>query len=144
MSRIAAAAHLTLVPPTHIPLEPEELLHFDNIIAEQAKAFWTQHQLELAALLARTMHQLNYHQQKLRIEGGVIKNGKGNPVVSPRQKLINDAYDRVIALRRSLSIHARAQGVNRQDMARRNDMAKDIDDMTQAADDDLIAKPTMQ
>jgi len=142
-SQIMAAAKKDIQPPDHMPLTEDEMLFFKNIINEIAKAFWTPHQIELASALARTMHMLNLNQQQMRIEGSIIKNAKGNPVISPREKLINDCYDRIIAMRRSLSIHARAQGVNKEDMARRNDKAKEIEEMAQHADDDLIARPAL-
>jgi len=138
-----AAAKLHIKPPDHIDLTDPELIFFDNIINEIAKAFWTPHQIELAAILARTMNMLNENQRQMRIEGSIVKNHKGNPVISPREKLINDCYDRVISMRRSLSIHARAQGVNKKDMARRNDQAKATEEMAQHADDDLINRPSL-
>jgi hypothetical protein len=138
-SRIMAGASRNITPPDNIDLTEEELVFFKRIIAEMAKAEWTEHQIDLVAFMARSMHSLNINQRKLRDEGGVIKGKNGEPIVSPRKKAVEDSIASIVSLRRSLSIHARAQGVNKADIGRRMAMAKEIEDSF--FEDDLISRP---
>jgi hypothetical protein len=55
---------------------------FANVIAEFARSEWTAHQLEIAAMLARTMADLNREQMLLREEGAVMMTERGTPVVN--------------------------------------------------------------
>ena len=81
MSRAAE----TISPPSNVPLEKCDLPFFASVIAEFARSEWSMHQLELAAMLARTMADLNREQQVLRKEGSVVTTEKGTPVVNPRR-----------------------------------------------------------
>ena len=57
--RIMSKATMKIVPPAHVPLSPEDMPFFESVIAEFAKSELTDHQIELVALLARTMADLN-------------------------------------------------------------------------------------
>ena len=56
--RVMSAAAQPIEPPSNVPLEPGDLPFFASVIAEFARSEWTAHQLELAAMLARTMADL--------------------------------------------------------------------------------------
>ena len=53
-------------PPT-VPLADDDLPFFDAVIKEYAKSEWSQHQLEIAAMMARTMRDLEENQRELRV-----------------------------------------------------------------------------
>ena len=133
----SAAANLS--PPDSVPLEARDLPFFANIIAEFARSEWTGHQLDLAAMLARTMSDLEDDQRKMRKEGCTLRTDKGR-VVNPRKAVIQMHVATIITTRRSLSLHARAQGGDKVNIAKRRDVAKDIEDGN-PLDDDLLARP---
>jgi hypothetical protein len=138
--RIAQSAQSQIHPPAHVPLEDRDLVFFANVIDEFARSEWTAHQLELAALLARTMADLNAEQLALRDEGSVMRTDKGTPVVNPRKAIIQMHASTILSYRRSLGIHARAQGGEARDVAKRRGQSKQIEDGA-AHDDDLLARP---
>jgi hypothetical protein len=94
------------------------------VIAEFARSEWTAHQLELAAMLARTMADLNREQQLLRAEGSVVTTERGTPVVNPRKAVVQMHAASILSFRRSLSLHARARKAARRETLLRDVMAQ--------------------
>lgn len=136
--RVMAKASSEVSPPTNVPLDAEDMPFFQSVIAEYARADWSAHQLELAAMLARTMADLTREQQMLRVEGGVAYSDKGTPVANPRKSIVQMHASSILSFRRSLSLHARAQAGEARDVAKRRDAAKGIEgDANQ--EDDLLA-----
>lgn len=142
-TRIMASAFLDLKPPKHVRMKPRDLPFFDEVIAEFAKADWSKHMLTIAALLARALGGMEDEQWKLHEEGCVAKSDRGTPVVNPRKAVVQMYAGTILALRRSLSLHARAQGVNKNRIAEKNDNAKAIENMAIGLDDELIARPPL-
>lgn len=138
--RVMSKATSQIHPPSTVPLDDEDLPFFANVIEEFARSEWTAHQLELAALLARTVADLNREQLAMREEGTVIKTDKGTPVVNPRKTVIQMHASTILSYRRSLGLHARAQGGDARDIAKRRTMAKDVES-DNPLDDDLLARP---
>jgi hypothetical protein len=136
MSKAASA----IVPPSNVPLQKCDLPFFVSVIAEFARSEWTAHQLELAAMLARTMADLNREQMALRKEGSVMASERGTPVVNPRKTVFQMHAATILSFRRSLSLHARAQGGEARDVARRRAGAKTIE-ADNPLDDELLARP---
>jgi hypothetical protein len=136
MSRAASA----IAPPSSVPLEKCDLAFFANVIAEFARSEWTAHQLEIAAMLARTMADLNREQMLLREEGAVMTTERGTPVVNPRKTVVQMHASSILSFRRSLSLHARAQGGEARDVAKRRRGAKEIE-AGEPLEDDLLARP---
>ena len=77
-----SGAAKAIEPPSNVPLDECDLLFFASVIAEFARSEWTAHQLELAAMLARTMADLNREQLALRKEGAVLMSGRARPAQS--------------------------------------------------------------
>lgn len=113
---------------------------FASVLAEFARSEWTAHQLELAAMLARTMADLEQDQRLMRTEGPIMATDKGTPVVNPRKTVIQMNASMILSYRRSLSLHARAQGGEARDVAKRRGGAMDIE-AGLGGDDDLLARP---
>lgn len=137
---VMMAATKAVEPPSNVPLEDCDLPFFASVIAEFARSEWSAHQLELAAMLARTMADLSHEQRALRDEGSVVKTEKGTPVVNPRKAVVQMHAGTILSMRRSLSLHARAQGGEARDVGKRRGMAKEIENGN-PLDDDLIARP---
>lgn len=133
-----------IVPPDHVPLEDEDMPFWNSVIAEFARSEWTDHQLELAAMLARTMRDLENEQTELRAEGSIMHSEKGTPVVNPRKTMIQMHAGTILSFRRSLQLNALAHGDSRTTADRRK-VAKDIEanNPLNADDEDLIARPPM-
>ncbi|WP_208245103.1 terminase small subunit (plasmid) [Rhizobium sp. T1470] len=117
--RVMAKASAAIVPPANVPLDHEDLPFFENVIAEYARSEWSNHQLELAAMLARTMADLTREQKLLRDEGGIAYSDKGTPVANPRKSIVQMHAGSILSFRRSLSLHARAQAGEARDVAKR-------------------------
>lgn len=138
--RVAAEMQRAIEPPSNVPLDDADLPFFASVIAEFARSEWTAHQLELAAMLARTMADLEREQRELRSEGSVMATDRGTPVVNPRKTVVQMHASSILSFRRSLSLHARAQGGEARDIGKRRAGTKSIEaDVNEA--DDLIARP---
>src|SRR5688572_9908112 len=107
--RIMQAAATELAPPAHIPLDDCDAPFWRNVIAEFARAEWTEHQLEIAAMLARTMADLAREQKTLRDEGFISVRENGTSVENPRARAVKSLTGDILSLRRSLALHARAR-----------------------------------
>lgn len=138
--RVMAKAATEIEPPENVPLDSEDQPFFQNVIAEFARSEWSAHQLELAAMLARTMADLVREQKLLREEGGVAYSDKGTPVANPRKSIVQMHASSILSFRRSLSLHARAQAGEARDAAKRRSAAKDIEG-DNPLEDDLLARP---
>lgn len=141
--KIMQGATRDIVPPAHVPLDDCDWPFWHSVVAEFARAEWTEHQLELAAMLAKDMADAERNRRLVRVEGEVIeKTGKANP----RCNVLVAIGNRILATRRSLSLHARARGGEARDVGKRRDAAKGHQNAAtgQAGEeeDDLIARPT--
>lgn len=137
---VKAAQAAPVQPPSSVPLDKRDMGFFVNVIDEFARTEWTAHQLELAAMLARTMADLEAEQRKMREEGSIMHSERGTPVVSPRKTVIQMHAQSILSFRRSLSLHARAQKGEARDVAKRrsNLKAAEMDDDDSG---DLLARP---
>ncbi len=138
--RVMAKATKEIQPPSNVPLDGEDIPFFRNVIAEYARSEWSAHQLELAAMLARTMADLTREQKLLRDEGGVAYSEKGTPVANPRKSIVQMHASSILSFRRSLSLHARAQAGEARDVGKRREAAKGIEG-NNPLEDDLLARP---
>lgn len=128
-------------PPAHVPLDACDWPFFESVIEEFARSEWTEHQIELAAMLARTMANLEGEQRKLREEGFTAVSERGTPVANPRATICKGLAGDVLSIRRSLALHARAQKGEARDVAKRQAHAKGIE---ADLDDELLARPSVQ
>ena len=137
--RIIQAAAIDLQPPAHMVLDECDRPHWRNVVAEFARAEWTDHQLELAAMLARTMADLAREQQTLRAEGYISVRENGTSVENPRARAVKSLTGDILSLRRSLALHARARSGNSEADAKRRDLGRAIE--RDIGEDELIARP---
>lgn len=139
--RIMQGAGKEILPPSHVPLDDMDWPYWHSVVAEFARAEWTEHQLELAAMLARTMANLEREQRTLRSEGFTSMSVKGTPVVNPRATACKGLAGDILAIRRSLALHARARSGDSRSDATRRDQAKAIE---ADLDDDMLGMPSLQ
>ena len=131
-----------LEPPGHVPLKEADMPFWRNIIAEKAKSEWTEHDLELAALLAGSLRRLRDEELKLDDEDAVIETVNGNMAANPRLRIVADLHARAIKYRQSLGIHSRGKGGEARDVAKRREIARGVEAQN-PLDDDLLARPTL-
>jgi hypothetical protein len=135
-----AGAVAQVAPPSNVPLDERDIPFFLSVIDEFALSEWTAHQLELAAMLARTMADLERDQRLMREEGPILATERGTPVVNPRKTVIQMNASIILSYRRSLSLNARAQGGEARDIGKRRAAAKDAEKGS-PFDDELLARP---
>lgn len=138
---VAQRSAAPVSPPAYVPLDDGDMPFFASVIDEFPRSEWTAHQLELAAMLARTMADMAREQSLLRTEGGVAFSEKGTPVVNPRKAIVQMHAGTILAMRRSLSLNARQQGQKPGEVAKRRADAREVEDGFANEDDDLLARP---
>lgn len=136
--RIMQGSAREISPPSHVPLDDMDWPYWHSVVAEFARAEWTEHQLELAAMLARTMANLEQEQRTLRAEGYTALSMKGTPVVNPRSTAVKGLTGDILALRRSLALHARARSGDNRDAAKQREAGRDNEQETSSS---LLASP---
>src|SRR3546814_1875138 len=67
--KVMQGATREIAPPAHVRMSEEDWQFWHSVIAEFARSEWTDHQLEMAAMLARAMADLEREQYELRAEG---------------------------------------------------------------------------
>lgn len=137
------AAGKIVRPPVGMKLDAAETAVFAEVIGEIPKVDLSDHQIRIAAMLARAMHSADVEAQTLAREGKVIENRHGEAVANPRAKAVQESMSTVLSLRRTLGLTARALagGDSRRVAIRRaHNLASEhmLDDMD---DDDLLARP---
>ena len=138
--KVMAASAKSIGPPSNVPLSKKDMPFFVNVLDQFARSDWTAHDLEVAAMLARSMCDLNEEQQMLRTEGYITARQNGTTVENPRLRVVKSLSGDLLSFRRSLSLHARAREGDARDVAKRRSMSKDIESKN-PLDDDLLARP---
>jgi len=140
-------ANIEISPPAHVSLEDMDWPFWHSVVAEFARADWTEHQLELAAMLARTMANLEAEQRLLRKEGPVKqklildKDGEVRKIIefeNSRGRGVQTLMGQVLALRRSLALTGRAKAGSSDDAAKKRQANKKTESAA-ANEDDLLA-----
>lgn len=136
--RIMAGSAREIMPPAHVPLDDMDWPYWHNVVGEFARAEWTEHQLEIAAMLARTLANLEQEQRTLRAEGFISVRENGTTVENPRARAVKSLTGDILSLRRSLALHARARSGDNRDAAKQRDQGRAIEE---DLSDDLLARP---
>lgn len=135
---VAQRSQAQISPPSNVPLSEVDLPFFASVIAEFARSEWTAHQLELAAMLAKKMRLLRDELETLETEGFSLVTANGSPCQNPRLGGVRMLDTSIMATRRSLQLHARAQGGEARDVGKRRGIAKDHET---DLGDELLARP---
>lgn len=138
--KIMQGAVSEIAPPAHVLLGDDDWPYWHSVVAEFPKIEWTEHQLEVAAQLAKSMADLERERNTLRVEGYVIELESGKSVVNPRHGVARDLTNSVMSLRRNLSLHARAREGEARDVGKRRAIAAGVE-ADNPLDDPLIARP---
>jgi len=127
---VMAAASLVIKPPASMELKDEALSYFNDIINERANADWAAHDIAIAAKLARYMVREDVLSDALDEEGVRCIGAQGGYIKNPTATVLSDTSSKIIALRRSLCLHAQGknQGIKSVDIGRRNSQRRAIQD----------------
>ena len=98
-----------LEPPAYVKLRDGDRPFFDAITGARARNKWDAHDLAIAANLARSMADLEKLQEQLDREGHTVENARGTPVANPAHTVLETLTRRVVALSRTLHVHAEAK-----------------------------------
>ena len=137
---MAAAGAGMPQPPAHVELSDGAMRFWPEVVAEFSALEWTAHALSVAALLARAMFLFDREQSALEVEGAIMKSDRGTPVCNPRVQVVAATANTVLSLRRSLSLHARAQTGEARDVGKRRAISKTVEAETPFGDS-LLARP---
>lgn len=141
---VASKAGAQVEPPAHVPLTEADMRFWDSVIAEFARADWTAHQLELAAMLARDMADAERIQLQLRRNGETLTNRFGEVVANPLMASLRMKTTNILSFRRSLGVHARARDGDSRTTANKAKAGRQVE-RDVSIEDDLIARsPTLQ
>lgn len=121
LHRVMAGANVMVAPPVHIKLDAVDLPFFEDVVAEFARADWTAHGLDMAAILARIMADLEREQRTLSEEGMMVERKNGDLTLNPRSRTVARLTGQVLAFRRSLGLTARAKTGSTRDAVRQRD-----------------------
>lgn len=134
MTRIMQGATLDIQPPAHMPLQPNHWPYWESVLAEFARADWSEHQLELAVFLSRSMAQADEQQRLLEEEGFTItreiyeRDGKTIRKIlsyeNSRARAVQQLFQQILNIRRSLALHARGKHPSSKDAADKREANK--------------------
>ncbi|OYU50892.1 MAG: terminase small subunit [Alphaproteobacteria bacterium PA1] len=143
---VASAIGRTIEPPAHVPLDEDDLLFWDDVIAEKPALEWTQHDLTIAAMLVRAMADEVKARTKLRETGGAgveVKDKDGNITIKNNaySQAVRDEAARIISYRTTLQIHGRGKNGEKRDVDRRRSLASEIEgNISEARKSDLMTR----
>lgn len=136
---LAAATPLPDVPK-HVKLRDGDVAFWEGIVRARSRDEWTAATLIVAAQLARCQADIERESALLDIEGSVIENQRGTPVMNPRHAVLEQLSRRGLALMRSLQIHASATQGEKADVDKaRSIQAQAEKARASLADEDLLA-----
>lgn len=139
---VSGTSAVPIAPPSTVPLDAAALSFFASIVAELPKSEWSRHMLEVGAVLARMLSYLEREQRALRAEGAVLATDRGQPMANPRLKVVATYVFAILAIRRSLGLHARSRTHDPDKLARRRAGIMALEEDAAIADaDDLLARP---
>jgi hypothetical protein len=133
------AAKDTIQVPAHVKLRDGDMVFWDGVVRARARDEWMETDLVVAGQLARCLHDIEDEQAALDIEGTVIKNDKGTPVVNPRVSVLEQFARREMALMRTLRMGGRVAGAARDEAPGRKIERQSREIRKELEDDELLA-----
>lgn len=129
-------------PPDWVSVPEPALKFWHSITRARAADRWNDVDLENAAELARTKASIERLNIELALEGDIIKNDRGTPIVNPKHSLLETLTRRMVALSRMLQVHAEAtQGKARDQVKGNQAQQKAAEHIEETKEDRLLAKP---
>lgn len=137
---VAGGTKITL--PENTRFTEQERKVFTELCAEFSRSEVTPHKVRLLILMTKQIVLLETEQATLMREGFTLINSHGNAVPNPRARACNSMSASILATRRSLGIHTRAQaGGDNREAAKRRAINKENEKGREGYDDSLITFP---
>lgn len=128
--------------PADASLSGYEREIFSELASEFSKSELTAHKVRLLTILAKQLVLLEQEQVLLAQEGFSLVNANGNTIPNPRARACSSMSATILAMRRSLGIHSRAQaGGDKREAAKRRSINKASEAERDNYDDNLIPFP---
>ena len=139
VAQIMAKSVVSITVPSNVPLSETGIPFYHSVIDGFARSHWTENALEIAAMMASTMHDLDAEQQALREEGYIAVRENGTTVENPRTRIVKSLTSDLLSLRRSLGVNARAR--EEAHVASKKTLIAKAIEADNPLDDGLIARP---
>jgi hypothetical protein len=135
------AAKPDIQPPACVSLTASAEPFWAGVVRARARDEWSDVDLVVAGQLAQCQADMAEEDEALRIEGRVIKNDRGTPVMNPRTTVMEQLARREMALMRTLRMGGRIAGDARDEMGKRKTetAARRARKEVEEEEDDLIA-----
>ena len=91
-------------PPAGVDLRPEDMRHWDGIIATRPSSAWTPHDLEIASLAAMALADVVKLQAQLKKHGSFTKDRFKEVKASPVVAVLDTTTRRMLSLMRNLGL----------------------------------------
>ncbi|MDN4052893.1 TerS protein [Massilia sp. YIM B02763] len=113
------AAKPDIEVPAWVALTESAKPFWVGVVRARARDEWQDVDLVVAAQLAQCQADIAEEDAALRLEGKVIKNDRGTPVMNPRTTVLEQLARREMALMRTLRMGGRIAGDQRDDLGKR-------------------------
>ncbi|AHG39712.1 TerS protein [Pseudomonas syringae CC1557] len=141
VAAMQAAAAGALKPPRFVNIRPADKPFWSSIVRARTRDSWTDSDLVLAGNLARCLSDIERLQKEIDIEGDVLKNDRGTPVINPKHSLLETLSRRAVALSRTLQVHAQATQGDSRDQGKKATKQRAAEKvLAEQDDDDLIPR----
>lgn len=94
--------------PSYLSIKKAEEPFLKDILETKPKKSWTKPDIAKAVELAKTMATIERLHKQIAKEGDIIIDMNGKEIEHPAHKLLDSVTKRIIALSRSIHIHAEA------------------------------------
>jgi glutamine synthetase len=136
---MADAAKKPLQPPVYVTLTESAKPFWDGVVRARARDEWSDVDLVVAAQLAQCQADIAEEDEALRLEGKVIKNDRGTPVMNPRTTVMEQLARREMALMRTLRMGGRIAGDSRDEAGTRKIQRESEKLRAELEDNELLA-----
>jgi hypothetical protein len=116
---MVAASQPDIAVPDYVTLTESALPFWAGVVRARTRDEWTEVDLVVAAQLAQCQADIAEEDAALRLEGKVIKNDRGTPVMNPRTTVMEQLARREMALMRTLRMGGRIAGDTRDQLGKR-------------------------
>lgn len=135
-----AAALPALEPPGHVRLRDGDRPFWDAIMLARARDEWNEHDLGLAAQLARCQADIERESKLLEAESCLIENARGTVVGNPRVQILELMTRRQMPLMHFLRLGGSAVGEARLEQGKRKLERDARRTRGELQDDELLAE----
>lgn len=143
VTAMQAATAGPMKPPSFVHLRKGDKPFWDSIVRARTRDSWTDSDLVLAGNLARCQADIERLQKEIDVEGDILKNDRGTPVINPKHSLLETLSRRAVALSRTLQVHAQATQGDSRDQGKKASKQRAAEKVMEEQDDDGLIPRAM-